>query len=334
MKKSVGIAAILFLTLFLMLFHADWVTEGARHGLLLWYNSVVPALFPFMVLSSLIVASGGVSEIMEPIYRVLHPFLPVTRDGCYVLVSGLLCGCPMGAKTCADFVRDGRISLSEGRFLLAICNHPSPMFLLGYVYPFFKQKYPIWVLLACVYGPVVILAVIAKKIYFRGSKPSYDDHTSLTMKKTHTTSSIDEMILSAVEILCKIGGYLVLFSILIVFLRNSSMIPTIPRLAVTGLLEMTTGIKELASSLDTAPAFIASAATLTFGGLSGLFQTNAVIRRDERPPDLHVGMLGNEKKAGLTIRPYFFWKLAHAALAAATAFLLCIMLPEFLPELL
>ena len=41
MKKSVGIAAILFLTLFLMLFHADWVTEGARHGLLLWYNVMV-----------------------------------------------------------------------------------------------------------------------------------------------------------------------------------------------------------------------------------------------------------------------------------------------------
>lgn len=128
--------------------------------------------------------------------------------------------------------------------------------------------------------------------------------------------SADETILSSVEVLCKIGGYLVLFSILIVFLRHESRIPTFAKLAATGALEMTTGIRELASSLPESPAFITSVAVLTFGGFSGIFQTNAVLTMEPS---------GNEKRAGLSIRPYFFWKIAHASLSAGLAYLLCIM---------
>ncbi|MBQ7794988.1 MAG: nucleoside recognition protein [Lachnospiraceae bacterium] len=338
MKKSKIFSVIMFLALAPMLYHADYVTEGARYGLLLWYNSVVPALFPFMVLSGLIVSGGGVQILMEPVYRLLRPFLPITKDGCYVLVSGLLCGYPMGAKTCADFVRDGQITEHEGRFLMAICNHPSPMFVLGYVYPFFAEFLPVWQLLICIYAPVILLAFIAKKVY------QHSDHSNPNKKKgseriSNTRSNInpvkaneernirkksaDETILSSIEILCKIGGYLVLFSIVIVFLRHAAWIPTPIRLALIGGMEMTTGIRELTASLPFLPAFISSIAALTFGGLSGIFQTKAVIANSS---DSDAGPSSNEKKAGLSIRPYIFWKLIHAALSAGVAFFLCIML--------
>ena len=61
MKKSVGLAILM---VFLLLY-PRFAAEGARYGLLLWYTSVVPSLFPFMVLSSLIVSSGGVSLLMK-----------------------------------------------------------------------------------------------------------------------------------------------------------------------------------------------------------------------------------------------------------------------------
>ena len=106
MKKSVGLAILM---VFLLLY-PRFAAEGARYGLLLWYTSVVPSLFPFMVLSSLIVSSGGVSLLMKPVRAFLGPWLPLSENGCYTLISGLLCGCPMGAKTCGDFVRGGKLS--------------------------------------------------------------------------------------------------------------------------------------------------------------------------------------------------------------------------------
>lgn len=329
MKKSSRpflFAAFLCLLLLLMLTHADYVTQGARNGLLLWYTSVVPALFPFMVLSGMIVSSGGISVLTAPFYFFLHPVLGLSRPGCYVLIAGLLCGYPMGAKTCADFIREGRISLSEGNFLMAVCNHPSPMFILGYVYPFFSNRIPLKVLLFSVYGPVLILAAAAMIFYPHGknqvSQPGTDPQKiplqpgagpqeipplpgtgpqEQEIPSQPHTESADETILNAVEILCKIGGYLILFSIAIVFLQHTEKLPPFLGLFLVGSMEMTTGIRETATLLAFPLSGAAACAALTFGGFSGLFQTKAVI--------------ADEKKAGLSIRHYFLWKVFHSILS-------------------
>ena len=72
-------AFLILLCLIFMIFHADLVTKGAVSGLLLWYSSVVPALFPFMVLSSVLSASGGVQALMRP-FPVIFRFAAKARS--------------------------------------------------------------------------------------------------------------------------------------------------------------------------------------------------------------------------------------------------------------
>ena len=159
-------AFLILLCLIFMIFHADLVTKGAASGLLLWYSSVVPALFPFMVLSSVLSASGGVQALMRP-FPVIFRFAGLSADGWYVLLTGLLCGCPMGAKTCADLYAEGRISSGEAKFLFALCNHPSPMFLAGFVCPMFASQVPLSYFVFSIYAPLLLLAVPASLIYRR-----------------------------------------------------------------------------------------------------------------------------------------------------------------------
>ena len=93
-----------------------------RHFFRLWYCppcSLSPEVFP------------GLCSRFAVIFR-----FQVSLRGIYVLLTGLFCGCPMGAKTCADFLTE-RISPGEARFLFALCNHQSPMFLTGFVFPMF-----------------------------------------------------------------------------------------------------------------------------------------------------------------------------------------------------
>ena len=297
---------LLFLLLIPILSFSKEVTEGARTGLLLWYHSVVPALFPFMVISGLIISGGGIMHIMHPFYKILHPILGLSHEGCYVLISGLLCGYPMGAKTCAEFAADKRISFNEAKFLMTICNHPSPMFILGYVYPLFSEHITIVELLLTIYIPITVLAVIAKYRYpFDEKHPSFDHQ----LQKNHAAVSMDETILSSIEVLCKIGGYLVLFSIMIKLIHKCSFLTESLRLCFIGLIEMTTGIQEFANIQNWKIGYFASAASLTFGGLSGIFQTKSVLE--------------HKKEAGLSVRPYILWKSAHAVLASGLAYLLC-----------
>ena len=316
MKKSF----LLLILLIFMLLHPAITVTGASNGLLLWYSSVVPALFPFMVLSSLIVASGSLSVLMAPVRLVLGPLLWLSAEGCYTLLSGLVCGFPMGAKTCADFLSRGQISLKEGKFLMAVCNHASPMFLLGYVYPLFHGNLPLWKLLAAVYGPALLLALPARLLYQNGAptgrKPKMqgiaepqeipEPNPPFPTQSNPGNLSADEAILSSVEVLCRIGGLLILFSIAVEFLRGARQLPAGLRLFLMGAMEMTTGIRELAAALPYPYSAAVACASLTFGGLSGIFQTKAAL-----------GALAQKKKAGLSIRQYCVWKLLYACLTAA-----------------
>ena len=310
MKKSF----LLLILLIFMLLHPEITVKGASNGLLLWYSSVVPALFPFMVLSSLIVASGSLSILMAPVRLVFGPLLGLSAEGCYTLLSGLVCGFPMGAKTCADFLSRGQISLREGKFLMAVCNHASPMFLLGYVYPLFHGNLPLWKLLAAVYGPALLLALPARLLYRNGAptgrKPKMQEIPEPNPPSPNQSNpgnlSADEAILSSVDVLCRIGGLLILFSIAVEFLRGARQLPAGLRLFLMGAMEMTTGIRELAKALPYPYSAAAVCTSLTFGGLSGIFQTKAAL-----------GALAQKKKAGLSIRQYCVWKLLYACLTAA-----------------
>ena len=325
-------------SLLFMIFHAGLVTKGAAAGLLLWYSAVVPALFPFMVLSSILSASGGISWLMQP-FTVVFRFCGLSADGWYVLLTGLLCGCPMGAKTCADFLAERRLSSSEAKFLFALCNHPSPMFLAGFVYPMFAAQLPLFCFVFAIYMPLLLLAIPAHFIYhapfspesipensgISQQHPTPNSANAFSSKHTRSDKSSSSALSLDAAILVKIGGYLIFYSILILVIRNTPEIPAPARLFFSGAMEITTGIRTVSDSLTYPYSAIAAAAIFSFGGFSAMSQTNAVIR-------IHRSSSGSagrtvscggrqnsvhEKTAGLSIRQYLLWKIAHASLTAA-----------------
>ena len=180
-------------------------------------------------------------------------------------------------------------------------------------------------LLLSIYLPLLPLAALAKRIYFPGL-PSPASNGS--RPQIQPAPALDTAILAAAEILCRIGGYLMLFSIVIVFLRRALWLPVSLRLFLMGAIEMTTGVREVSASLPFPDSGTAAAAILAFGGICGIFQTRAVTasgwpeekksRTDDggSSPKDRGGRTEDKKIAGLSIRQYILWKLLHSALAA------------------
>lgn len=103
MKHKIIFRILLTLSFLLLLCFPALSLEGARKGLLLWYNTVLPTLLPFMICMNLMVSFGAVNLLAAPFYPVLHRLLGLSRAGSFILLSGMLCGYPMGAKTAAIF---------------------------------------------------------------------------------------------------------------------------------------------------------------------------------------------------------------------------------------
>ena len=116
-----------------MLFSPRKVFSGAEDGLLLWFNTVFPTLFPFMLISGLMMAGGGLDVISAIFGKALGRIFAVSGSGAFAVLTGFLCGYPMGAKAAADLMRSGRITKSEGQYLLSFCNNTSPAFIINFV---------------------------------------------------------------------------------------------------------------------------------------------------------------------------------------------------------
>lgn len=329
MKKSLVSRLLAILSLALLLWKPDLAFIGAKNGLLLWGLVVLPTLLPFMICSQVIVGIQAAPLLVRPLMPFFRRVLKLSDEGGYVLLSGLLCGYPMGAKTCGEFLRQGKISKQEAGYLLAISNHPSPMFLLGYVMiqislvEGLARPVSVWQVLACLYLPILPLAAFAGKLYgLKLPQPGFSPQTS-----SHSSSvpisqgfSFDQAMMSCIETMVKIGGYIMLFSILAVYGARLPLKNPLIRCSFLGAIEITTGIQAIASSVKGPLAVLLILASAAFGGMSGIFQTKSVINGPGSPEKKPDRSLLNS----LSIRHYVLWKLLHTLFTC-----LCFILSEW-----
>ena len=132
MKRIVSTLCIILLFI-LMLVFPQAAFQGASTGLVLWFQTVLPTLLPFFILSNLLIQSGSIDWIAMAISPVLCRFFRVSPYGAFAVLTGFLCGCPMGSKVTADLLRKGCITRQEGCYLLSFCNNTSPMFILSFL---------------------------------------------------------------------------------------------------------------------------------------------------------------------------------------------------------
>ncbi len=318
MKRKITILCILAVLGLLLLF-PDSVSKGATDGLMLWFSIVFPALLPFMILSGVIVRLNITSTIGKMIYPLFHRVLGVSANGCYPVVVGMLSGYPLGAKTVADLYQAGKITGKEGQYLLSFCNNASPMFMLEYIGVYCIGLKQPWLVLMVVYGSGILNALLLKGIEWfqdriRGGccqgfcnvRKQSCKGLCCVGKKQSFISALDDSILDSFVTLAKVGGYIILFSILAQLVEELLPIPAITKMLGLGIIEITTGGEFIrAMDISLAEKWIAGCFFCGFGGFSSIAQTASVLQG-----------------SGLSVKRYIAAKISHALAAAGLAVLL------------
>lgn len=284
-SRSCLIKAAMVLFLCCLLFFPSSALSGAKNGLLLWFNQVLPSLLPFLILSTLFLSTGLSDSIAYRLAPVLSPILRCSPSGCYAVVIGLLAGLPVGAKTIAALTLSGRITKKEGQYLLPLCNNPSPLFLLGYIsvsvlgQP--SLRYPILFI-------VILSSVLAAMLMRPREVPSFKEnpYDSTNNRRTPFSFSfllLDAAIEQAFSVLTKVGGYIILFSVLSSLLTKLPF-PSPVIACVGSFLEITSGSASLAAlSLPVSVFVPLVVGFVTFGGLSAAAQTKSVLAGTKFP---------------------------------------------------
>lgn len=290
------------LVLFLvMLFSPKAVFDGAESGLLLWFQVVFPTLFPFMLVSGLMLSGGGLAVISRIFGRLFSTLFATSPNGSFAVIAGFLCGYPMGAKVSADLVRSGRISRDEGAYLLSFCNNTSPIFIMNFIVwkTFDREELMIPTLLILI-GVPAFLSLFFRRFYLKGRKKFSD----LSDKKKNNVKllnfeMLDSCLADSFESIVKVGLYIIFFSILIALPGKLSA--GHPLLAgILPALEMTNGILMIHKAApDLTVSYPLILGLTSFGGFCSAAQTKCML-----------------KAASLPILPYIIQKLTAAAAAS------------------
>lgn len=305
---------LLFLLLFaLILIFPDMSLAYAANGLILWFNCMVPALFPFMILSGILVRQNLTEAFTSFIYPLLGPLFKISKNGVYCLLLGFLCGFPMGARVIADLYERSKISKREAEYLLAFCNNIGPVYYITFLLPVIgltsKKELPFY--LFGMYGIPLLYGVFLRNTGFLlpKAKECHCLNTEGNQNTEDFADSLNGAMQSAIHGITTLGGYMILFNLLnIVPHAISKMLPLsfnpyfIP--VINCLLEITGGAKSLGTAL---PYLVLT--VLPFGGISCIAQAKSMILNTD-----------------LSILHYVLHKLIQTAVTGLYYFLLCLFL--------
>ena len=87
-SKSVY-ACNLFLLIFFLFFPRE-VLNASRDGLILWFNNVLPALLPFIVIINLLTIYGFTRLISKWLTPFMSKVFKLPGAGCFALITGFL----------------------------------------------------------------------------------------------------------------------------------------------------------------------------------------------------------------------------------------------------
>lgn len=347
LKRNILPFILILFTICLVLFSNSNLV-ATKNGLNLWATCVVPSLFPFFVITNLLSHTKVVSTIGKLLDKCMRPIFNVPGVGGFAFVMGLISGYPVGAKIVADFREKGLVTKDEGERLLAFTNNSGPLFILSSVgiALFGDTKTGLLLLVTHILSCITVGILLAKFSKKSEIENSYDtkknfSHSSKLKSKYNSSESSQDITLknlgavlttsinNSISTIFMIGGFVVIFSVIIAILNQTSVLdklstflyPILNLLNIdlefakpllSGILELTNGVNLVANipSKLISQNIVLSAFLLGFGGFSVLLQVYSIV-----------------SKTDLSMKKYLVGKFLQGIVAGIYTFLALRFLP-------
>ena len=309
--KDFALPLVIIVFMGLMLAFPEYYMKATGRGLALFASNVLPAMFPFLFLNTMLSNTKAIPFINKAFEKPVNKIFGVVKEGAFVLISALICGYPVGAVTTARLYENGDISREDVRSFLPFTSLAGPVFILSTVSSVFEDKNVGLVVLISHYVGTLLNGLVWRFVsYARARKRNHIENDvalntssilSADFEKSGGHNLLGEAVTSSALSMLTVGGYIVLFGLVVdtfALLPFWGDLPAILRVMFTFPVEMTRGVVE-ASTLTSLPLAVGFATlSVTFGGVSVLAQQYHFLSRcncgvfDLILPKISQGILG------------------------------------------
>jgi len=232
-----------------MVTHPKDVFTGATMGVQTWWNFVFPSLLPFFISAELLMRLGFVKFLGVLLEPIMRPLFNVPGSGAFVMVIGFTSGFPVASAITAQLRSQNMCTRNEGERLISFTNNSSPLFMLTAVAVGMFGKPELGLVIAGSHYLANIIIGLALRFYGckeRLQTPSVDSQSwslrsaiSALVQHQRTEQQtlgklLGEAVSSSITKLINIGGFIILFAVIIRLLTDFGIIGLIA--AIMGTL--------------------------------------------------------------------------------------------------
>ncbi|MGD6871708.1 sporulation integral membrane protein YlbJ [Sutcliffiella horikoshii] len=340
--KTVIFAIIISLLTLSLILNPQASFQASVRGLNMWWDIVFPSLLPFLIISELLIGFGVVAFIGVILEPFMRPLFRVPGVGGFVWAMGMASGYPSGAKLTVRLRQENQITQIEGERLVSFTNSSNPLFIFGAIAVGFFHNPKVGIILAaahylgniCVglimrfYGPYYVskrqedLSRTPHKVSIR--RAFSELHRTRLKNNKPIGKLLGDAVLSSVQTLLMVGGFLILFSVLNSMLSLFSVTAILAAVIsvllgifdiskdlsyplISGLFEITLGGKLTSeiTGVSLMEQIIVTSFFLAFSGFSVQAQVASILAESD-----------------IRFKPFFLARILHGIFAAVITFIL------------
>lgn len=302
----VGLWTVIFAAVFsLFLSFPSSIRRGVERGLSLCLETVIPALFPFSVLSAFFMKMGLFKGIARPFSGISKAAFGMRGEAFALWLTGMMTGFPIGGRMAAELYAENTLTKSEAEKIVAFSNCPSPAFVISFFGGMFSSP-GTGVLMFCLLCLSSFLCGCAVGRLF----PDVGEpETAHALKKSlgSPISAFTAACVSGWDSINTVCSFVIFFSSLSALLSSlfgQAFLRGVTAPVLNGMLELTSGISFL-DSVGLSPywQFVVGAFLLSFSGLCANMQVICFL-----------------KATGLDIGPYLLGRCVITVLCTGGSF--------------
>lgn len=279
-------ASLFFIALLLK--NPDISIQYVTRGLRLCCTAVIPTLFPFMVLSELLVRTGGGELMGRALAAPMRALFGLSGAGSCAFLLGAVCGFPVGTRAAVMLYDRGLLERSEAERLISFCNYPSSAFMISATGAALWQNRQLG---AAMYASVLAAGVIAgiisgiparRAAKKEGVVPTDMPHTVRKPQPTALSDSVTAAATSTLNVCAYVAFFSCVVGCISHILARVSPSRTVEA-AIYSFFELTSGTAASAAVIPSRTGILMCTAAAGWSGLSVALQVFSVCSSSERP---------------------------------------------------
>lgn len=281
----------------------------------IWKDNIFPSLFPFFVLSEILMNYGFVELCAELFKPIMVRFFKTSGNSAFIFIMSIISGFPSNAKYTRELLKQGLIDEKEGTKILMFTCFSNPLFILGTVSILFLNNKEVGLLiLLCHYLSNFIIGFLFRNLYPTKEKIGSVSITkaidSMHEKRINNPLNFGQILTKAlqnsIETLLLILGTVTTFLVITTIIDHNIQLNNYYQSILNGFVEMTQGLKYISIlNIPLKLKSILSAMILSFGGLS-----------------VHMQVVSIISDTKIRYFPFLVARLLHAFIASFLTFIL------------